>query len=36
VYDRVMAGDDVTAILSSINEQTAKFRERMNKFKLYD
>jgi uncharacterized protein YbbC (DUF1343 family)/CubicO group peptidase (beta-lactamase class C family) len=36
VYDRVMAGDDVTAILSSINEQTAKFRERMKRFQLYD
>ncbi len=36
VYDRVMAGDDVTEILASIDEDLAKFRERKKKYELYE
>jgi uncharacterized protein YbbC (DUF1343 family) len=36
VYDRVMAGDDVTDILNSVNEQVSDFRERSKRYELYE
>jgi uncharacterized protein YbbC (DUF1343 family) len=36
VYDRVMAGDEVTDILNSVNEQVSEFRQRRKPFELYD
>ncbi|MCI0332809.1 MAG: DUF1343 domain-containing protein, partial [Planctomycetes bacterium] len=36
VYDRVMKGDEVAAILQSIDEDLAKFRERKKVYELYE
>ncbi len=35
VYRRVLAGDDVTDILASIEEQVSEFRKRRRQFELY-
>jgi uncharacterized protein YbbC (DUF1343 family) len=36
VYDRVMKGDDVAAILADVDGDLAKFRERKKRFHLYE
>jgi uncharacterized protein YbbC (DUF1343 family) len=36
VYDRLIAGDDVTDILSQVERQTSQFRERRKPFELYE
>jgi uncharacterized protein YbbC (DUF1343 family)/CubicO group peptidase (beta-lactamase class C family) len=36
VYDRAMKGDDVAEILADVDKDLAEFRERKNKFELYE